>query len=242
MFKDWGPNDTVNYLGLPDSLVSLPEDSKVRSWIVERLKADPNFFMPHLCWVKLGFPGEVESCEEIEATPPSMDALLCYPSFEEKIVRLTEILEAAIAKQERNELFGKLKPEERFKEGREWSEVQEAYDTLHERILNFDLDPEFYECWRVVKEYVKSNIYRGVICDVYQIFDSAYEKYILNERKPAVDLAKLFADLAHSRCDHSGVIERIQKSYYEIEPGKKERYDPLYTEREKEVFGLKGAV
>lgn len=146
LFKDWGPNDTVNYLGLPDSLVSQLEDSKARSWIVERLKVDPNFFMPHLCWVKLGFPEKGESSEEIEATPPSMDALLCYPSLEAKIVRLTEILEAAIEKQERNELFEELKPKdakvlrEKFEKGREESELQEAYNVLYAGIMSFDLD------------------------------------------------------------------------------------------------------
>lgn len=68
---------------------------------------------------------------------------------------------------------------------------------------------------------MQRNIFRGVLCDVIKIFDSAYEKYILNERKPAVDLTKVFSDLAHGKSDPSGAIERIQKSYYEIEPGKK---------------------
>lgn len=239
-FKDWGAN-TVSHLDLPDSFVSLLKDPKVRSWVADRLDDDPNFFMPHSCWVQLGFPGGANSFQEIEVTPPTLDRLMSYPSLEAKIVGLAKLLEFVIGIQERNKLFWKLGPEDaqllrdRLETGRGWSDLQEAYNTLHNGILTFDseppkfyegfdLDPQFYECWTVLRRVSR---YKSAIPFLYTILDEAYAKYFLNGKKPAVDLAKVFADLAHNRCDLSGAIEQIRKGHYKIEPGKKDRYDPL---------------
>jgi hypothetical protein len=126
-----------------------------------------------------------------------------------------------------------------FKKSEEWSDIEEAYDLLHAGMLdsNFDLDPEFYECWKILRN---KDRYKSAAPYVHNIFDSAYEKYIL-KRKTRVDLVKVFADLAHKRCDVSEAIKRIRQDYYNIGPNGKERpFDPLLTEGERQVLGLKG--
>jgi len=228
---DMKKEELTELLRLPDRLLHLIEQPEVKSWITERLKQNPNFFLPHSCWEKLGFEiRKKKTYEENEVTPPSIMALLNYPSLKTKLLELIEIFErtlgrrrAPIGKAER-EVAKKLRQFERKVMRVKWTNNQKAYGYLHLVMPSYDTDPEFYECWSILRQ---DPGYRGAIPDLYKVFDSAHGKYILKGRKPAVDLARVFADLANNRVDLSGALEKIMKGEYRIEPDKERHRDPM---------------
>lgn len=221
--------ELISQLGLPDSFQSKIAETRVRKWIIEQLNKDPNFFLPNLCWATLGFDVGEMCYDTIEVTPPSFEQLFTYPVLETKLDTVTAIFEGVISHQKMARIFDQTYPGRK----REWSVTQEAFDYMHSAMLDVGYDPEFYVCWSILR---RDSRYRGAILDIYRVFDSAYEKYILEGKKPVVDLARVFADLAHNRREMSEIVEEIRNDQYRIETAKKGICDPLLTEDEKELL------
>ena len=86
-----------------------------------------------------------------------MKEFLSYPYFEAKVYDLEKIIVSAI------EIRGGLGDPKSFQKlvserESEWSLEQEVYNFLHSMMIDFDEDPDFYKCWRVVRGIEKYQI------------------------------------------------------------------------------------
>ena len=167
--------------------------------------------------------------------------LFSGPGLEEKIVRLIEIIENALAKVEWKKLSTEH-PEaderlikdykKRLQQTRAGNDLQRAYEVLHNGMLDFASDPELYECWMIVR---KIDRYRKDFHWAYGIFEKAYVEHSTGEEKPLVNLVEAFADLAHDRFTLKEVGDKIRRGHYRLKSGDKMIHDPLLTTREKAI-------
>jgi hypothetical protein len=240
--KEIKEKELIEELELPEDFLRQLGEPTVRNWITKMLEKDPDFFMPHGCWVKLGISREQTSQGEIDVTPPSWTMLFSAPEREEKIMKLVECLEGALAKLEWRKFVREPELDRRLTDMHKrvtvGSDLQQAYDTLHSGILDFASDPEFYEYWKIVR---KIDRYHNDFPEAHQILQKAHAKCI-SSGKNIVNLAKVFADLAHGRCTLQEAKEGIGKGHYRMKPGEKMVWDPLLTKREKRIFRSRGGV
>lgn len=199
---------------LSRSLLDRVEESNtVRNWIDRKLDEDPDFFMPHIFWIALGFKQRMEPDVPQQVSSPSPEMWITYGKFQEKVLALAGKLDFAY-----QTLVDKNTPMY-F----EWSGEEVSYDIMHDMFAEYewDFDPDFYESWRVLRR-----TYHSKLPDISRILDEALVLYLLKKR-PNVDLAKVFSDLAHKRHDISQVIDMIKKDEYVLGERGQKRYDPL---------------
>lgn len=204
-------------------------DTEVKTFIRDVLESNPNFFMPYFFWKKIGFKTK-KRLENMVATPPSSDYYFAQNDFPYIVVSLRRILdEIKCILKEEGIAFKSEEVRKKFYD--RYDKIHQIYDILHSWFhpsswlppTEVDRTEEFYKAWAVLRKN-----YLNILFDVSQIFDAAYEQYIMNDHKPNVDLVKVFSDLAHKRYNENKVIEMVKKGKYPLPPrGRKRPYTPL---------------
>lgn len=181
----------------PGIIKLIKEDTDVKKWIDAKLDQDPNFFMPHIFWVHLGFK-QRHSLEEIDATPVTYISLISWSGFEKVIIDLRHALD-----------------------------ITKDHDDEPQRILHFceSLSPfilqlmtgrkgklkDLYEAWRILRRK-----YENTLPVLSRILDAALEKYLINNRIPSVNLLEVLSDLKEKKRNISETIVMIREGKYDI--------------------------
>jgi hypothetical protein len=213
-----GESVTTEYVRslLPPELIELVKKSqRIRHWIDKKLNRDPDFFIPHIFWIALGFKQRKIPDVPTRINPPPPEIWLSYDEFSQKLIETEDMLRHA-----HGILSGKIQPLNNA-----FSKEQAAYDFIHGIFAKYDwdLDPDFYRCWMVLRRNYSSSL-----PDVSSILDAAFAQYRSKSlSRPDVDLAKVFADLARKKHGAHEAIEMIRKGDHGIGSKKKPRYYPL---------------
>ena len=194
-------------------IVEDEDNEKLTRWIDKKLDEDPDWFMPHLLWVQLGFRQRRSLSLPSSANPPSVTAIAnrVYVLAEELIKLLSRAY--CIEAGSEHPLIGEVIRENIGKKlGRKLQGVQMAYAFLSEWMAQRQNEPDLYEAWRYTRQQT-----RDAFPEVSAILDAALIRYIFANNRPKVDLASLFKDLALGNITSAHEAEeKIGKGKYEI--------------------------
>ena len=194
-------------------IVENEDNEKLTKWIDKKLDKDPDWFMPHLLWVQLGFKQRRSLSLPSNANPPSITAIDNRKyMLVEKLTRLLSRAHRLKTGSEHPLIEEAIKEDIEEKLGRKLQGVQLAYAFLSEVMTQLQNEPDLYEVWRHTRRH-----HRHIFPEVSAILDLALLGYIFSDNKPKVDLALVFKDLALSNIIHACKSEEeIKKGSYEI--------------------------
>ena len=217
--------------GKLNTLSDYLREAEVKNFIRGMLKRNPNFFMPYFFWEKIGF--KIRMCPlEDTVAPPTSDYYFARNDFPHILVSLREVLdEATCILEAKGIAFESEEERKKFYDSIEYDKIHRIYDRLHSWFhpsswfppMEVDRTEEFYKAWAVLRKK-----YLNILFDVSQIFDAAYEQYIISNHKPNVDLVKVFSDLAHKLYGEKEAVDMIKEGKNPLPPpGRRRPYKPL---------------
>jgi predicted transcriptional regulator len=228
-----GEEVNFDFLRFPRDVV---EKDSVRSWIEKRLEEDPDWFMPHLIWVQLGFEQRKNIDRPSVANPPYFAAI---GGFYEMAGALKTHLDHAyrikMGEEEGPFVMHKILKEH----GMTPDNVQVAYTFLALRLLDHQRQSEFYEAWKILrKEYTE------LLPDISRILDAALLRYVYAGKKPDVDLESVFEDLILRRYSPIEIANNVKNGFYKLEPSDKKideiaQYEKMINEARLDLSQLK---
>ncbi|KXA92416.1 hypothetical protein AKJ66_04205 [candidate division MSBL1 archaeon SCGC-AAA259E22] len=130
---------------LPEGLADIIlEDEEVRDYIDERLDENPDWFMPHYIWTKLGFEPRCEVEKPMEANFPS-------------VIELSRPRSLAVAAS----LEKKLKFLDKTRKGDMPKLLEETIPSMVKAFFeDHEDDPEFYDAWCILREKFRDKLPR----------------------------------------------------------------------------------
>jgi len=171
------------------------KDEEAKKWIEKRLEKDPDWFMPHFFWVKLGLkqsPQRKELDSVNDVSPPIFHEVTS-PKLPGEYAKFDSMISYLVRKED----------EESVKILCMWI-VGESNWT----------NPDFYESWRILRREYKAKIgEEPKFRDIAKILDAALLEYILADHNPNVDLQSALNDYLTSE-DAETVIRKIKDAKY----------------------------
>ena len=188
-------------------------NEKLARWIDKKLDEDPDWFMPHLLWVQLGFRQRRSLSLPSSANAPSVTFMAnrVYVLAEE-LIKLLSRAYCIKAGSEHPLIEEAVRQHIGEKLGKTLQGAQKAYAFLSEWMARRQNEPDLYEAWRCTRQQM-----RDVFPEVSAILDAALLRYIFASNRPKVDLASLFKDLALGNITSAHeAVEKIGKGKYGI--------------------------
>jgi len=193
---------------LPQELENLlpiyTKDEEVKRWIEKRLEKDPDWFMPHFFWVKLGLKQSPERKEldSVDDVSPPIFHEITSPKLPREYANFDSMISHVVRKGD----------EESVKVLCMWIVGVSDWRT-----------PDFYESWRILRREHEAKIGEDPkFRDTAKILDAALLEYILADRNPNVDLHSAFNDYLVSE-DVEMVIRKIKGGRYGMVYARKRR-------------------
>lgn len=187
--KTWTPQNPLFPL-LPHALESLIpifiKDEEVKMWVEKQLEKDPDWFMPHFFWVKLGFKQSPnrEKIESVEQATPPIFHEITSPRLPSNFAKFDSMISYMVRNGDEKSLEVLCM----------W--IARESDWKHR---------DFYESWRILRKLHELRISsEWKFGEVAKILDAALLEYIINDYTPNFDLQSIL-----SRYLVSGDVETI---------------------------------
>ena len=193
-------------------IVEDEDNEKLTRWIDKKLDEDPDWFMPHLLWVQLGFRQRRSLSLPSYANPPSITVIAnreLVPA--EELTKLLSRVYRIKTGSEQPLIEEAISEDIEEKLGKKLQGVQMAYAFLSKWMKWRQNEPDLYEAWRHMRRH-----HRDIFPEVSAILDAALLRYIFSDNRPKVDLASAFTELALGNITYAQAEENIKKGKYDI--------------------------
>jgi hypothetical protein len=167
-------------------------------WINNRLKEEPNYFMPSCLWAKLGF--DVQRKSDGDVLFP-YNIILVEPRFARILPRIK--FPFYTMAEEGEEIVEGLKQEKIYADAELEYRLKKRFTRFLSTLRYFQNDGDFYEAWRVLRESFTSRneCYKKLI--VFKLLQESFHQYVIASFKPTVNLWKvylrIFSDLGKGK-------------------------------------------
>jgi hypothetical protein len=154
---------------------------EIKKWIEKQLEKEPDWFMPHLVWVKLGFKQRKEnlSVDSLAQVYPPFFHQIMSPSLPKDYGLFDNLIQIVDRKGDENSIRALCN----------WIIISANWR-----------DQDFYRSWRILrKECRDKRSETPLFGEVARILDEALRKYIIADRKPNVNLKKALRDYISSK-------------------------------------------
>ena len=182
--------------GLESLLPIYIKDEEVKLWIDKQLEKDPDWFMPHFFWVKLGLKQSPnrEKIELVEQVSPPFFHEVTSPRLPSNYAQFDSMIRYVVRKEDENSV----------KILCNW--------IARDADWNYR---EFYESWRILRKvYVEKINGMRNLYNVAIILDAALLEYIINDYTPNIDLKSVLNSYLVSE-DTERIIGEIRDGKHE---------------------------
>ena len=164
---------------------------EVKIWIAKKLEKEPDWFMPHFFWVKLGLKQSPnrEKLEYVEQVTPPFFYEVTSPRLPSNYAQFDSMISYVVRKEDEKSVEALCM----------W--IARESDWKHR---------DFYESWRILRKLHESRISsERKFGEVGKILDAALLEYIINDYTPNIDLQSVLSSYLVSG-DTETVIEEIK--------------------------------
>jgi hypothetical protein len=185
---------------LEDMLPSMLQEAETKLWVEERLSRDPDWFMPHFFWVKLGFKQrrqDITPASVSHVSPPIFHEVTS-PSLSRRYAEWDSVFKYTVKEngEKRIGIFMNL---------------------LIMGVLDWK-KRDFYENWKTVKRVHRSTIEGShKLKEIATILNAALLEYIISDYTPSVNLKLVFKDYLIQK-DSDKIALGIGNGHYRLEP------------------------